>query len=90
MWFDKGVVYGHDLNVVVLDTASYVSRGAMRGTEPFLRIAEDDAADTTEAIDTDLAKTIVNDKRYGLQGELRRDYLDYHGALIRVCAYKFL
>lgn len=53
---DEGVVYGDDVDVVVLDTASCHQHcyALDQWIEKHLRIAEDDTANATEAVDTNL------------------------------------
>jgi hypothetical protein len=60
VWLNEGVVHGDDLDIVVLDTALLLAGELM---PLFLmmrnvRIAEDDATDTTKTVDTDLREAV--------------------------------
>jgi hypothetical protein len=62
VWLDERVVNGDNIHALMLDTVSTVSREAKREQKSLLRIAEDDAANTAEAINTDLQKAAVRSK----------------------------
>jgi hypothetical protein len=56
VWLNEGVVYGDNLDIVVLDTTSSLAWELIQLLLMMenIRIAEDDATDTTETVDTDL------------------------------------